>query len=163
MGAMNRQKAGAGLRAGPPVWRNRRLRRERGAYALEFALVFSVFLALVLGLIAAGITFASQQLLTMAAEDGARASLRYQADVAERSREACAFAEERAGFLGASCVDDGASGVGVCNASNASSVSNCEYIRVVLTADSLLPALPGVPRRLSGVAMVRLDTDSLQP
>lgn len=129
--------------------------RQRGAYALEFALVFVVFLTLVLGLIAAGVTFASQQLLTLAAEDGARASLRYHTDLAERSREACVVAERRAQALGGICVDDGVARVGVCNAPAVT--TNCQYIRVVVMADSLLPLLPGVPRRLTGVAMVRLD------
>ena len=139
----------AALRQGGAV------RRERGAYAVEFALVFAVFLMLVLGLIAAGVTFASQQLLTLAAEDGARAALRYHANPAERGREACVVAERRAEFLGGVCIDDGAVRAGVCNAPT--TAPHCQYIRVVLAADSLLPLLPGVPRRLAGIAMVRLD------
>lgn len=155
MGVVGNKKKHAGARGTPVRRRNEVTRRERGAYALEFALVFAVFLILVLGLVAAGVSFASQQLLTLAAEDGARASLRYQADVAARGREACAVAERRAEFLRGACVDDGATQAGTCNALSAT--ADCQYIRVVLAADSLLPMLPGVPRTLAGVAMVRLD------
>lgn len=55
--------------------RGRRL--QRGAYALEFALVFPVFFVLFYAVLSLGLIFTVQQSLTLAAEDGARASLRF--------------------------------------------------------------------------------------
>jgi len=52
--------------------------RQRGAYATEFALVFLLFFAVVYGLITYGLIFTAQQSLNLAAQDGARAALRWQ-------------------------------------------------------------------------------------
>lgn len=54
-------------------------RRQRGVAAIEFAIVFLLFFILVWGILTFGFVFAAQQTLTLAAENGARAALHYQA------------------------------------------------------------------------------------
>lgn len=54
-------------------------RRQRGVAAIEFAIVFLLFFMLVWGILTYGFVFAVQQTLTLAAENGARAALHYQA------------------------------------------------------------------------------------
>lgn len=53
-------------------------RAQRGAYALEFSLVFLVFFLVFYGLLTYGLVFAAQQSLTLAAQDAARSVLRWQ-------------------------------------------------------------------------------------
>jgi Flp pilus assembly protein TadG len=48
---------------------------ERGTVAIEFALVFPLFMLLLYGLVTYGLIFAFQHAMTAAAEDGARAAL----------------------------------------------------------------------------------------
>lgn len=52
--------------------------RQRGVAAVEFALVAFLFFALLWGILTYGFIFATQQTLTLAAENGARAALHYQ-------------------------------------------------------------------------------------
>lgn len=54
------------------------LRRQAGAHAVEFALIFPVFFILLYGTLAYGLIFAMRLGLQHAAEEGARAALRYQ-------------------------------------------------------------------------------------
>lgn len=63
-------------------------RNQRGVYAIEFALVFLIFFAVLYGFICYGILFALRFGLQNAAEDGARAALRYQIDLPRRKAEA---------------------------------------------------------------------------
>jgi Flp pilus assembly protein TadG len=62
-------------------------RRQRGVAAIEFALVFSLFFAVFYAIVAFGMVLVSKQLMTLAAEEGARASLRYPGSCA--TAEAC--------------------------------------------------------------------------
>lgn len=86
-------------------------RRQRGTYALEFALIFPIFFALFYGVLSFGLIFTVQQSLTLAAEDGARASLRYFQPAAAgaasieqqflgRLAHGCDVAKARAAWLG---------------------------------------------------------------
>ncbi len=63
---------------------------QRGLAAIEFALVFPVFFLLLYGIINYAMIFLAQQSLTLAAEEGARAALRYTAIDADRGTAACA-------------------------------------------------------------------------
>lgn len=54
------------------------IRRHAGSYAVEYALIFPVFFVLLYGTIAYGLIFAMRLGLQHAAEEGARAALRYQ-------------------------------------------------------------------------------------
>ena len=62
-----------------PQWRLSRLRRlgreEKGATAIEFALVFPLFLAIFIGMVTFGMVFVLQQAMTFAVEEGARAAI----------------------------------------------------------------------------------------
>ena len=51
---------------------------EGGQAAIEFAIVFLLFFAMLWGILTFGFIFAAQNTLTLAAENGARAALRYQ-------------------------------------------------------------------------------------
>jgi len=51
---------------------------EQGQAAIEFAIVFLLFFAMLWGILTFGFIFAAQNTLTLAAENGARAALRYQ-------------------------------------------------------------------------------------
>lgn len=53
--------------------------RQRGVSAIEFAMVFPVFFLILYAIITYGLIFAAQQSLTLAATEGARAALVYQA------------------------------------------------------------------------------------
>lgn len=83
----------------------RTLRRgQRGAYAVEFALVFGLFFLLAYAVLTYGLIFAAQQSLNLAAEDGARAALRWQPGtgnqaLSARAAQAQAVARQRADWL----------------------------------------------------------------
>jgi len=51
---------------------------QRGAYAVEFSVVFAIFFLVFYGLLTYGLIFTAQQSVSLAAEEGARAALRWQ-------------------------------------------------------------------------------------
>lgn len=51
--------------------------RQRGVYALEWAIIFPVFFALLYAIISYGLTFLVRESMQYAVEEGARAALRY--------------------------------------------------------------------------------------
>lgn len=67
-------------------------RRQDGVYAIEFAFVFLVFFGFIYGIICYGILFTFRFGLQNAAEDGARAALRYQVSLEARQAKAKAVA-----------------------------------------------------------------------
>lgn len=69
--------------------------RQRGVYAIEFALVFMIFFGLVYATICYGILFAFRSGMQSAAEDGARAALRYQTSLSARKTAARQEASSR--------------------------------------------------------------------
>lgn len=71
---------------------------QRGIAAIEFALVFPVFFMLLYGIITYVLIFLAQQSLALAAEEGARAALRY--TTADRGTIACSTATQLVGWLG---------------------------------------------------------------
>jgi Flp pilus assembly protein TadG len=56
----------------------RRVHAQRGATAIEFALLFPLFFAILYAIITFSLIFVAQQNLTLAAEEGARAALNWQ-------------------------------------------------------------------------------------
>ena len=77
-----------------------RARQQRGVYAIEFAFVFMLFFMLLYGILCVGLQFTFRFGLQNAAEDGARAALRYQPSLAQRRTTAEAVALQRtAGWL----------------------------------------------------------------
>jgi len=69
--------------------------RQRGVYAIEFAFVFMLFFMLLYGILCVGLQFTFRFGLQNAAEDGARAALRYQPSLSQRRATAEAVALQR--------------------------------------------------------------------
>lgn len=74
-------------------------RPQRGVYAIEFALVYLIFFALLYAVICYGILFTVRVGLQNAAEEGARAGLRYQTNWALRLREAESETNKRLAWM----------------------------------------------------------------
>lgn len=66
---------------------SRRTPRQRGAYAVEYALIFPVFFLLFYGTLAYGLAFSMRLGLQQAAEEGVRAGLRYQTQLDPDDRQ----------------------------------------------------------------------------
>ncbi len=143
-------------------------RWQRGVYAIEFAMVFLIFFALLYGIICYGMLFAFRTSLQNAAEEGARAALRYQLSYALRSTQAENTATQSIGWLPSAVtrqVDakvcgavDNNCATPVCGQSWA---ARCQMV-VTVTATNiqrLLPPLPGfaVPEQIVGKATMLLD------
>ncbi|MCW3479239.1 pilus assembly protein [Neisseriaceae bacterium JH1-16] len=140
---------------------------QRGTSAIEFALIFPVLFAIFYGIVSYGLILAAQQSLTLAAEEGARAALRYQPAVSQgaaltaRAAAACQTAQSIINWLPNGYVAGGCTSV----------VSPCAFdatlqcIQVALNynyaKNPLVPPLPffGVilPANLLGVATVQLN------
>ncbi|NTZ82148.1 pilus assembly protein [Burkholderia metallica] len=148
-------------------------RRERGATAIEFALMLPVFFLILYAIITYGMIFAAQQNLTLAATEGARAALNYQqvgaaasvqaaqqAALAARAQAACTAATNLTTWLkGATC--------------SPTQQGNCSYdptmlcVQITLTypysQSPLIPSFPllgsllPVPSTLTGTAMVQIS------
>lgn len=150
---------------------NTRAHSQRGAYAVEFAIVFLIFFTLLYGCISYGMLFAFRLGLQNAAEDGARAALRYQPDLPTRAAQAQTVATAQANWL-PSAVTLNATAT-VCQVANnncsPSVVSACGItwdtrcqMVVTVTASNmgqLLPPLPifAMPDQLTGRATMLLD------
>lgn len=146
---------------------NRARKRQQGIAAIEFAIVFPVFFAILYGIITYGLILAAQQTLTMSASEGARAFLRYQTNVAERKTSACAVSNVAtlwirsiAGAAAASsnCVPAGQAGVHVSDP-EACGAYKCRKI-IVTYNYKLNPLIPPlglpVPDALTGSAIVQV-------
>lgn len=139
-------------------------RSQRGATAIEFALVFPLFFCVFYAIVTFSLIFVAQQSLTLASEEGARAALNYQKanDVAAaltlRAAAACATATNMVASM-------------ISTASCQSVPTACSYqpamtcMAVSLTYDyaahPLIPNLPllglVLPASLSSTATVQLN------
>jgi len=70
-------------------------RAQRGVYAIEYAFTFLLLFGLIYTIICYGILLTYRMALQHAAEDGARAALRYQPNIAARLAEAEDVARQR--------------------------------------------------------------------
>src|SRR5437899_2856766 len=141
------------------------LRWQHGIAAVEFAIVFPVFFVIFYGLVTYGLIFVAQQSLTLAAEEGARAALRY-SSTSNPGTIACDTAKSVVSWLG--------TGIVTCTASNPA--INCPYpagnttakcIKVSVAypyqANPLIPLLLGplmnvvVPTQIGSSATVQLE------
>jgi Flp pilus assembly protein TadG len=139
--------------------------QQRGAAAIEFAIVFPLFFMIFYGIITYGLIFVAQQSLTLAAQEGARAALR--AATANPGDVACNTAKNVANWLGT-----GPTGV----ACSAPAAFNCPYpagntttkcLKVTVTYpyryNPLIPLLLGslmnvaVPTTIGSSATVQLE------
>ncbi|MBU4613041.1 pilus assembly protein [Achromobacter sp. GG226] len=136
-----------------------RAKRQRGAYAVEFAFTFLILFAVAYAGTALAVVFASTQLLTLAAEDGARAALRG-GTPDERTQEAFRVACARAAMLSPDCRRD-VNPLITWAACDIAPSAGGSCLRVSVKAALPLPQLPLIgpvlPAELSGQATVRLD------
>lgn len=99
-------------------------RRQRGVYALEWAIIFPVFFMLLYAIISFGLAFLVRESMQFAAEDGARAALRYQADRSARLEVAKAVVIDKLDWLpGDLKPSTNSINVNVCQVSNAENCS----------------------------------------
>ena len=145
-------------------------RIQRGVYAVEFAFVFLLFFALLYASLCFGLLFAFRAGLQNAAEDGARAALRYQVDRPSRTARATAVALQRtAGWLPVTPTV----AAQVCSVESNQCVApvcsldwsqRCQIV-VTVTAGGLRRLMPALnlalPDTLTGRATVLLDGRSL--
>lgn len=148
-------------------------RRQRGVYAIEYAFVFLIFFTILYAIICLGIVFTLRFAMQNAAEDGARAALRYQTDIPGRELKAKAVAELQTEGLFPSkptvvatvCRVEGDDCDPVKRACGATWEQRCQ-VKVKITASGLarlLPPLPGfaVPDVLVVQASMLLDGRTL--
>lgn len=142
-------------------------RKQKGAVAIEFAIIFPIFFVIFYAVVTYGLIFAAQQTLTLAAAEAARAAVRYPAQLpantsqlAARKSAACAMANGAvdwlrkigAGLGGTACSDSAtsdAAGIyvssGDCAGIPASSGFSCVNVRINYSYASapLIPRLLG--------------------
>ena len=142
---------------------------QHGIAAIEFALVFPVFFVLLYGIITYVLIFLAQQSLTLAAEEGARAALRYAAADSLRLTNACSTATQLVSWLGSGT---GGVSIATCNtvgpvtcALPVGTTARCITVSVSYPYGSqpLVPLLLGsamsvaVPSTLASSATVQID------
>lgn len=146
-----------------------RTRAQRGATAIEFAMLFPLFFIILYAVITFSVIFVAQQNLTLAAEEGARAALNWQSNTSlqtalvNRGNAACAAAKLMIATLvqTAQCTPTSAP----CGPGNA-----MQCVNVLLTynyqANPLVPNLPlmnvTLPSTLSSSATVQLNPENIQ-
>lgn len=131
---------------------------QRGAVAIEFALVFVLFFMVMYGIVAYGMVFAVQHSLTQAASEGARAAVRDVGGLAERMALAKTTSANAIAWLGGRAPVPQVTSVPC-----AGTPFVC--VKVMLVYDylknPLVPALPGLgialPASLTAQATVQLD------
>jgi Flp pilus assembly protein TadG len=145
------------------------LRADAGATALEFAFVFPLFFLIFYAIVTYSLIFVAQQSLTLTAEEGARAALRYQKGATTaaqsldlRTAATCTTTAGLKNWLGSASA---------CTATHAA----CSYdatmqcVSVVVTynyaASPLVPSLPllslALPTQLTAHANVQLNPNTL--
>jgi len=151
-------------------------RAQHGVYAIEFAFVFLIVFALLYAVICYGFLLAMRMSLQNAAEDGARAGLRYQATLNSRRTEANSVAVQRTDWLPAGLKTNRNVVAAICTAtedtcSQAAPPCGPEWntrcqmmVTVTVTGlDQLFPVFPAfaLPERIAGKASMLLDGRSL--
>ncbi|GGB97797.1 hypothetical protein GCM10007205_03850 [Oxalicibacterium flavum] len=142
-----------------------RIRRQQGASAIEFALVFPLFFLIFYAIITYGLILVAQQSVTLAAAEGARAALRHAE--AENIRDDHAEAAAKgpasvAAWLGLNNLDVTKTLLDPCPYTNS---ARCYSVTVSYpyAERPLVPLLLGplmefaVPTQLSSTAIVQLD------
>lgn len=145
----------------------RRPRAQRGVTAIEFALIFPLFFTILYAIVTFSLILVAQQNLTLAASEGARAALNWQANtsmssaLAARTTAACSAAK----LMTANLVQSAQ-----CASTSASCGTGMVCVNVQLTynysANPLVPTLPllgfTVPSNLSSSATVQLNPENIQ-
>jgi Flp pilus assembly protein TadG len=145
-------------------------RRQRGLYAIEFALVFMLFFTMLYAVVCYGILFAVRMGMQNAAEEGARAGLRYQINWSQRLVEAERETNLRLAWMKypptptaqlceiGSGICRGATGAAPASACNAATNNLCQIVVSVNYqpyngSQRWLPPLPGLLLPGSGGAL----------
>ncbi|OZI39785.1 hypothetical protein CEK29_16590 [Bordetella genomosp. 5] len=146
------------------------MRRQRGVAAIEFALVITLLLFILCGIIGLGSLFWAQQKLTKAVGEGAQVALQTGLAGSMNSNAACTAARQEASWLAVSCA------VTVANCPWADVngvVQRCARVSLSYNAAdwpllgmmrTLAGALPGgnswLPTSLSALASVQIPSGS---
>lgn len=153
-------------------------RRQRGVYAIEYAMAFLLFFGLIYSIVCYSIVFTFRFGLQNAAEDGARAALRHQSTLAARQLKAQQVAQARSlpwkpalAVLTIPLPAVCQSGTGTCLqpagtlACGTTWAQRCQVSVSVRMSDlrKVLPPFPAfaLPDELIGQASVLLDGSSL--
>ncbi|CAJ0822134.1 MULTISPECIES: TadE/TadG family type IV pilus assembly protein [Ralstonia] len=163
MPTLRREREGARMHPGTRRFAALRFGRRGsgGVAALEFAVVVPVLLVLMLSIVYYGVILAMQQMLTLAAEEGARAALRYQPSNTQRVAAAYAAVASVLPTSFSNRVQTNQSSTPLVNCQN---VAGMQCLSVVLTLpvtsgnNPLLPSIPllPAPATLTGSAVVQL-------
>ncbi|SFA80639.1 TadE-like protein [Collimonas sp. OK607] len=143
----------------PGIGARARTLGQHGVAAIEFAFIFPIFFLMLYGIITYGMIFLAQQSMTLAAEEGARAALRYTVVDADRGTAACATVTPLVSWL--VHVDTCTPPAPMPCA--ASSSARCITVKVTYpyTTHPLVPSLPGMgialPTTLGSSATVQID------
>ena len=151
-------------------------RAQRGVYAIEFAFVFLIIFALLYAVICYGFLLTMRMSLQNAAEDGARAGLRYQSELNKRKDIASGVATDRSGWLPASlktnleveaniCIAEGNDCQQEAPPCGPAWSTRCQMVVTVTVSGigAVFPAFPSfaVPDQIVGKASMLLDGRSL--
>lgn len=146
-----------------------RAHAQRGATAIEFALVFPLFFMIFYAIITFSLILVAQQNLTLAASEGARAALNWQINSSpqdaldQRGKAACQAATLVTTTLvqAMQCTPTSSN----CGPGNAMRCVNV-LLTYDYTAHPLVPTLPilafAVPKSLSSSATVQLNPENIQ-
>jgi hypothetical protein len=152
-----------------PVKQRRGRAHQRGNMAIEFAIVFPLFFFVLYAIVTYSLIFVAQQSLTLAAEEGARAALRYQtaatsvdSSIDLRRLAACRTAQGLTNWLAP---------LAQCKAVPAPCSYDTTMRCIQVTLDyaygqnPLMPTLPllnmALPDTLEGSAMIQLDPNNV--
>lgn len=157
---------------------------QSGAYAVEYALVFPVLFVLVYGALSLAVVMTMRMSLQHAAEEGARAALRFTAQVDGRRQAASTVAQSQTSWmpgprvvasavcqLGGECEPVAtATPLAIPPSCGNEVATACQVVVAVsydYAAHPIFPALPGLglllPDRLQGRASVLVDGNTLAP
>lgn len=154
-------------RRSPGRVRSCRAHAQRGVTAIEFALVFPLFFAILYAIVSFSVILVAQQNLTLAASEGARAALNWQANsgvqsaLTARANAACQAAQLMTSQLVRNAQ---------CTATFAACGTGMQCVKVLLTYNNgvypLVPPLPllgfAAPTQLTSVATVQLNPENIQ-
>ena len=158
-------------------------RGQKGAAAIEFAIIFPIFFLIFYAVVTYGLIFAAQQTITLAASEGARAAVRYQSVKDEATRQslriaaACDMSNKVLAWLkktgGGAGGASGACASGItttqvtADKTLCSSLNGVTCIKVLVTYDydkaPLVPKLLGplmglpTPKTLQGQAVAQIN------
>ncbi|MBR8059271.1 TadE/TadG family type IV pilus assembly protein [Burkholderia dolosa] len=136
-------------------------RSQRGATAVEFAIIFPLFFVISYAILCFGMIFVIQQSLTFAATEGARAGLSYAADLDARMANARTTARNVVGWLN---VGPPTVAAPPCNYGSAP-VPYCLTVTVSYSPEAWVSTMPFVgtivTRPLTSTAVVQIPQSML--